>query len=245
MRITRQSCSFILILFVQLSFLWSAPIVSASDDQQLDSLISLLNSGNWQSRMMAAREIGSIPIDDTSRAMGILIRAIESEFENPVSLDVSLIGSDMSDSELLRREYTSTLIKISPFPSAFLRAFVDTAKGEMRDWVLTALAIQGDKSVHDDVRIIASTSPSPWIRLRAFEGLRAYRDSSDVDLFEKALSDTFRTEALTDIYLEDGSRGVNPAYPIRSQAMMALRDLGFEVIPDTANGGYKAVKIEK
>jgi len=204
---------------------------SNADDQPIDSVLSQLKSDNWHSRLIAIKQLDSIPIDDTTRVLNSLIDAIRSEIENPISLDRFTEGSHATISEFLKYQYSAELSILSPLPSEYLRTFVDTAQGEIRQWiVLTVLAKQRDESVHGEIKSIAVESQDPSTRLLAFDGLMQYEDTNDVEFFERALSDNWLViDTIPDIRLEDGSPAIGSGYPIRSAAMRALRKMGYSI----------------
>jgi len=224
---------------------WAAPRINAAEIANLDSLGRVIESGTWQERNAAAKTISSAPIADTSQAIGILVNAIESELKNPVSPDRVGRRFRLSITGFLKREYTATLLKISPKPSSYLHAFVDTAQGVIREWVVTrVMAAQGDESVHPEVRVMAQEARDQEKRFWAIEGLSAYKDTNDVAIFEKALSDGWRVvDTIPDVYLEDGSPAASPGYPIRSVAIKALRQLGYLI--GTNEQGLYMYKEEK
>jgi hypothetical protein len=200
-------------------------------DESMDSLLSQLRSDNSGTRLKAVKQLDTTAIADTTKVLSALIAAIQSEIDTPISLEKFTSGSSATITEFLKFRYSEALSKLSPFPSAYLRTFVDTAQGEIRQWIIiTVLAKQKDETVHHEVKRVAEESQDPSTLLRAFDGLMQYEDTNDVTFFEKALSDNWLViDTIPDTFLEDGSPAITPVYPIRSAAMRALSKMGYSI----------------
>jgi len=224
-----------------MTFIWAGLICSTAScrEPNAEELEQMIQSPIWTDRWGVADKLISSANLDTNRTVQILLNAIRSEIENPVSTEYR-IGSYRTISETLLQQYFFALVSLGPSIATALHSYADSTAVSFRPWPLMALGFLKDQSIYEDIKRLTSY-PDPLVRSMAISALVEYGKIGDISIFERALSDSFSVKTTTHIILEDGKPATAMVFPIREQAISALRKLNLTVSRDSA-GKFIIVK---
>lgn len=208
---------------------------AASNDDRVseDNIERLVNSSAWEDRDLAASAILSIPELDSLKTTILIINGIRRELAGPQNLSFPT-GSYFSYSDHIINQYLFDLEKLGSSASPILRDSLHFLSGNFKDCLDIALGLLKDESVHTKLPLIIDSSSMFSLRAMAVLALSRYQDKKDSIYFKKALEDTCKVI----VHNDTGFPSFHEVYyPVRGQAINALKVLGFNVTPDSI-GGY-------
>lgn len=167
----------------------------------------------------------------TLRSIDEIARNLEIEITTPSSNE-QVHGSYLTISENKLNILTLKLANLEPTVVGQLSDTLRYLPVEVQNWIVIALGLQEDKSVVNKLRNIVSSDRNLFLRIMAIEALAVFRDSANVQLFERALSDTSRVKVYSDTYTEDGIN-YSFVYPIREAGYRTLRRMNISVTLDS------------
>ncbi len=198
-----------------------------------DPILDALTRGALRERMAAAARLARDPEIADPRAIDLLSTALARELAAPTR-DPTPEGAWFTAPELAAWAFASALGTRGADDPADLGAAYDRAHGELRTWLLLARGRAGEKAVGPDlVPLLASSSPA--IRAEAATLTGKLGERSAVPALRRLLEDPFEA-ARADKTPAGGRR-----HPVRQVAAQALRDLGLDVRPTAAPGGFEVV----
>jgi len=196
---------------------------------------TLVHSPKWEDRDLAAYTIFSNADLDTIEIISLVIEGIKTEVSDPSS-SLMPVGSYLTHSERILRKYIIDLQEIGPTWSPVLRDYYSRLTGDARIWIAIALGCQEDSSVHHILTDIIFSSSDCNMKAMSIKALSTYSDTNDIHTYEKALLDTCSVIINNDVSV-DGTTFHEMYYPVRAEAITALKRLGCLVRPDST-GGY-------
>jgi len=101
-------------------------------------------------------------------------------------------------------------------------------------FLILTLGFLKDEDVHDDIRDLLANDHEGNIRATAARTLAKYIDVNDIPLLKEALKDTARVKNTSDVFYEGRPEF---RYPVRQEAAVPLRKMGFKVTPESS-GNY-------
>jgi len=197
----------------------------------MSDLEMMMKSSSWEDRMFAAQNLLFMSQIDTMKAVEILVDAIVLESAQSSSLEFPP-RSYLNNSERILRKLIFDLVDLGPSIIDDLYIYADNLSGEPRAWVLIALGLQEEPSVHIEIRKILLENPDPNLRSMAARALYEYADTLDIPSLKEALTDDYKltinscTPTSGDLY--------EVVYPVRQEAASTLRKMGFYVLLEGA-----------
>jgi hypothetical protein len=200
----------------------------------------MITSSSWSERFRAAKTVLEAPDFDTLRAVNMLIDGIRMEIRSPAIPNLAEIrgGATTVKWDQILRAYIQNLASMGTSILPQLSTFADTNDTKTLSWIIIARGLIGDTLVHHRIRTLALDDSDPNLRAMAIEALAVYSSKDDFEIFQQALSDSSKLISSTDVSMDGGkSLKRNELFPVRIEAINALRKIGYSVIPDS-RGGY-------
>jgi HEAT repeat protein len=210
-----------------------------SNTPSLNEISKLKESPKWSDRMRAASKILSSTNFDTSLAVNIIIEGINKELKDPSIPTLSDIrgGASANGWNDIIPVYINNLNLLGESILPQLKSFCDSSSGEIKSWIFIARGLLSDSVVHDEI-IMFLTNKNPNMRAMAIKSLAYISIPSDIELFKNSLNDSFCLMSSSDISIDGGKSLDNKTiYPVRFEAIKAIQNLGYKVLPDSS-GGY-------
>jgi len=186
---------------------------------------SLIKSSDLFERFDGARLLCSATDFDTTWAYETIIEGIAIENEKLKDTGFHFKYFRINPDRIFPI-YIEGLAAISKNSPGRLRQYTMSLSGEMKEWLTVALGFLTDKSAHEDVREIISTTSNIILKANAIRAISEYRDTSDVPLLIATLSDT-----LSIIEIDEPMAGMTdifPSYnPVIESTRYALNKLGY------------------
>ena len=152
---------------------------------------SLLASDNYYDRMNAAIVLGRAKTLDTLNSLYTLINLLRSEINNPLSSSIEHY-SHLLITEALKREYMLNIVNLlKPKGKELLYSLIDTAKGDLRQWLIMAATFSGAQQYRHEIRQLYLTSDNGYFRFYATDIMNRFPDTLDIPVLIKALNDDF------------------------------------------------------
>jgi len=194
---------------------------------------------------MASEDVtGSLTTSkDTLQLIKNIARTIENERVSPSSNE-RRVGSYGTVSQAAVRKLIFQLAALGPAHADDIYNEAKAKDSPSATALIISLGLMKDTRVHDALRSIVAEESDPNIRAMAVRALSTFRDTLDVPIFIEALSDTNIVVMQEDVVRRDGQMH-SLVHLVGMEAVPALYELGYKPVPDSINGGYKAVKIEK
>jgi len=198
----------------------------------IEKLDEMSKSSGWQERFYAAKFSLSIPDFDTIAISKLFVESINREILHPSSLEFSL-NSYATNSERVLRQYVFNLVELGPSITSLLYSYLDSLSGDVRNWIIIVLGFDKQQSVHEELRLLLLNNPNPNLRSMAARALSQYADSSDIEVFKKALSDPHKITYQSD-HITETQGNTRTVYPVHSEAAAALREMGYVITVDSS-----------
>jgi hypothetical protein len=200
-----------------------------------------LGAANDQDTRRDSSNIANVDID-TLQLISNITAKLETEIASP-SNNFRPVGLFGTISETAVREMIFQLADLGPAYSNEIYNEAMSKNHETQRALIISLGLMKDIRVHDDLREIVRTETNPNIRAMAVRALSTYKDMSDMPLFLDAVADTNIVVMELDVPTLDGQfhKQVNM---VGMEAVPAIYKLGYKPVPDSINGGYKAVKLD-
>lgn len=190
--------------------------------------LEALTRGPLRDRMAAAARLARDPRVPDGKAIDLLSTALARELEEPTG-GPPPEGAWFSAHELAAWGYASALATRGEDDPAGLKAAAEGARGALRSWFLVARGRAGDAAVAPAL-VPLLASPSPAIRAEAATLVGRLGERSAIPALRRLLDDPFAAAPAS---------GRGRRYPVRQVAAEALRELGLEVRPTGAPGGFE------
>ena len=185
---------------------------------------------------MAASAILTIPQLDSTRKVNLIINGIRKELAGPSNYNYP-IGSYFSYSDGIISQYLLDLTNLGQWSLPILQNNSQHASGNLKECLIIAMGLNKDESVHPMLPALIDTSSLLVLRTKAVSALGRYKNKNDSIYFKRALEDTCKVIVHNDN--DFPGKGFHETYyPVRGEAIAALKGLGYEVAPDTLNGCY-------
>lgn len=193
---------------------------SASSPRPGDDVEALLQGSVEARRLHAILELPGRAELPVARRTALLAGALEEEIASPAK-DAALGGSYLPYTATVKTEIVGALARLGPEAIPALTGATPAKPGELRDWVICARLLAGDRSVLAEARKVLR-SPGPDRRMVAARALAAAGDRDAVPELRRLLEDPF--VATYEVHGE-----LRRFQPVRGEASRALRRLGVQI----------------
>lgn len=183
---------------------------------------SLLTSSDFLAHEIAVKELITDSDVDTIAAIAILLNALEIEVTHPTS-KARAVNTEYSITDFIQAKYIEGLIRMGNAAADSMLKSLAKTPSPLKDRFVVALGLMKRHEVFRLLGPLYYTSNEPFIRYKAIEALRAYRDTLAIPVFIDALKDDYYVIASG--YVKDTV--TTRHYLIKAEARMALKDLGY------------------
>lgn len=203
----------------------SAAGAQSRDTLKAEELARALRDGNWETRFGAVRATPRQSAIPAAQRADLLLDLLTREIAAPASGEPP-VGSYLEPTQLLRLHAAQALGELGSGAQPSMRARLQKAAGEEREWILLGLGYAADSAVAPQLRQTLSSSRSGVVRMTSAHVLGKLRDSAAAPQLEAALGDRFSARVA---HNDVGEAGEPVRYPVRDRAASALRKLGYRV----------------
>ena len=193
---------------------------SGIDRAHIDSLLA---SEDFGAHEIAVDQLTTGMDVDTAAATAILMNALEWEVTNPTSYAMAL-HSYLTITGFIQSHYIRGLLRMGKTAADSLYDRLQDTPAPLKDRFIVALGLMKDPRVHDLLGPLYYKSEDPFVRFKAVEALRDYRDSLDIPVFIDALKDEYYV--IMSGYVKDTV--TTRDYLIRTAARLALKGFGYQ-----------------
>lgn len=205
---------------------------SASSPRATEDVEASLQGPGEAGRLHAIMDLPSRAELPVSRRAALLTGALEREIASPAT-QAGFGGSYLPYTATVKTEIVGALARLGPEAIPALAGATPAKPGELRDWVICARLLAGDRSVLAEARKVLR-SQGPDRRMVAARALGAADDREAIPELRRLLEDPF--VATYDVH---GER--RRFQPVRGEASRALRRLGVQ-IETVEPGRYRVVE---